>query len=127
MAFNLQFAEIAERFVAHFYKLFQEDRSQLHAVYHPEHAFLTFEDSQHRGREAIHAKYTSLPFQTVNVVVTKIDPQPTLDGGILIMVIGQLKVDADQPHAFSQLFHLKSFEGAFVVVNDMFRLNVHNF
>ena len=68
------------------------------------------------------------PLQTVNVVVTKIDPQPTIDGGILIMVIGQLKVDADQPHAFSQLFHLKSMaDNAFVVINDMFRLNVHNF
>ena len=62
------------------------------------------------------------------MVVTKVDPQPTVDGGILIMVIGQLKVDADQPHAFSQLFQLKAMaEGSFVVVNDMFRLNVHNF
>ena len=72
--------------------------------------------------------FSSFSFQTVNVVVTKVDPQPTVDGGILIMVIGQLKVDQDQPHAFSQIFHLKSMaEGAFVVVNDMFRLGVHNF
>jgi len=126
--FNAQYAEIAANFVDHFYKVFQTDRSQLYTVYHPEHSMLSFEGSAHQGREAIHAKYTSLPFGTVNVVVTKIDPQPTVDGGILIMVIGQLKVDQDQPHAFSQIFHLKSMaEGAFVVVNDMFRLNVHNF
>lgn len=126
--FNPNYADIASGFIAHFYKVFQEDRAQLHNVYHPECAFLSFEGTAHQGKEAIHAKYTSLPFGSVNVVVTKMDPQPTMDGGILIMVIGQLKVDSDPPHAFSQLFHLKSMaEGAFVVVNDMFRLNVHNF
>jgi len=126
--FNSNYEQIATNFVKHFYEVFQADRSQLHTVYHPEQALLTFEGSQHQGREAIHTKYTSLPFGTVNVVVTKVDPQPTVDGGILIMVIGQLKVDADQPHAFSQLFQLKAMaEGSFVVVNDMFRLNVHNF
>jgi len=127
--YNPAYAEIAANFVDHFYKVFQQDRSQLQNVYHPEFSMLTFEGSSHQGRQAIHDKYVSLPFGTVNVVVTKIDPQPTIDGGILIMVIGQLKVDADQPHAFSQLFHLKSMaDNAFVVINDMFRLNnVHNF
>ena len=60
--FNAQYAEIAANFVEHFYKVFQQDRSQLHTVYHPEHSMLSFEGSAHQGREAIHNKYTSLPF-----------------------------------------------------------------
>ena len=60
--FNPQYADIASNFVDHFYKLFQADRSQLQNVYHPEYAMLTFEGSAHQGRQAIHEKYTSLPF-----------------------------------------------------------------
>jgi len=125
--FNPNYAAIAQTFVDHFYKLFQSDRSQLHTVYHPEYPLLSFEDSTHQGREEIHNKYTSLPFVTVSMVVTKISAQPTADGGVLVMVIGQLKADSDPAHAFSQVFHLKAMGESFVVVNDMFRLNVHNF
>ena len=68
--FNSNYEQIATNFVKHFYEVFQADRSQLHTVYHPEQALLTFEGSQHQGREAIHTKYTSLPFG-VSVIFQK--------------------------------------------------------
>jgi len=126
--FYADFQRVATAFIEAYYKLFQDDRAQIHTLYHPDYAFLTFEGEQFSGRDQILGKYNTLPFQNVAVAVTKVDSQPTVDGGILIMVIGQLKADADPPHSFSQLFHLKpTVEGGWVIANDVFRLALHNF
>ena len=37
-------------------------------------------------------EFQSLPFTTVAHAITKVDSQPTLDGGVLVHVLGQVKV-----------------------------------
>ncbi|XP_010171357.1 nuclear transport factor 2, partial [Antrostomus carolinensis] len=68
----------------------------------------------------------SLPFQKIQHSITAQDHQPTPDSCILSMVVGQLKADDDQVLGFQQTFLLKSFHGAWVCTNEVFRLALHN-
>jgi hypothetical protein len=53
---------------------------------------MTFEGQQMQGSIKIMEKFGSLTFQKIGHLVTAVDCQPMFDGGILINVLGQLKV-----------------------------------
>ena len=56
---------------------------------------MTFEGQQMQGSIKIMEKVGSLTFQKIQRSVTAVDCQPTFDGGILINVLGQLKVSQE--------------------------------
>ena len=68
----------------------------------------------------------SLTFQSIKHIITKVDCQPMFDGGILIVVLGQLKTDNDPPHPYSQTFVLKPIADSFFLQHDIFRLGIHS-
>lgn len=125
---NPNFAQIGEAFVRAFYDMYDDPakRGGLEALYHND-AFLSFEDDQKMGKTAILEKVKSLPFTTVAHAITKVDSQPTLDGGVLVHVLGQVKVDDDKPMGFSHVFSLRSEAGSFFIMHEIFRLSIHNF
>ena len=53
---------------------------------------MTFEGVQVQGAARIMEKISGLTFQKIAHVITAVDCQPSFDGGILINVLGQLKV-----------------------------------
>ena len=53
---------------------------------------MTFEGQQMQGAAKIMEKVSSLTFQKIQRSITACDAQPTFDGGVLISVLGQLKV-----------------------------------
>ena len=53
---------------------------------------MTFEGQQMQGAAKIMEKIASLTFQKIQRNFTAVDAQPTFDGGVLISVLGQLKV-----------------------------------
>ena len=53
---------------------------------------MTFEGAQVQGANAIMEKFSQLTFKEVKHDVQTIDSQPSLTGGVLVMVSGQLKV-----------------------------------
>ena len=53
---------------------------------------MTFEGVQLQGAAKIMEKISGLTFQKIAHVITAVDCQPSFDGGILINVLGQLKV-----------------------------------
>lgn len=55
-------------------------------------SLMTFEGQQMQGSAKIMEKINSLTFQKIAHLITSVDCQPTFDGGILINVLGQLKV-----------------------------------
>ena len=121
-----QAKQIAEAFTAHFYNTFDTDRNGLGNLY-CDASLLQFESSPVvMGKDEIVKKLVGLPMQTVKHVITTADGQPTVDGGIIVHVIGQLKTDEDPPHSFSEMFHLKLNGDSFIVLNQIFRLGVHN-
>ena len=53
---------------------------------------MTFEYDTVQGTAKIMEKIASLNFQKIEHLITAIDCQPSSDGGIVINVLGQLKV-----------------------------------
>ncbi|XP_005379031.1 PREDICTED: nuclear transport factor 2 [Chinchilla lanigera] len=118
--------QIGSSFIQHYYQLFDNDRTQLGAIY-IDASCLTWEGQQFQGKAAIVEKLSSLPFQKIQHSITVQDHQPTPDSCIISMVVGQLKVDEDPIMGFHQMFLLKNINDAWVCTNDMFRLALHNF
>ncbi len=61
-------------------------------MFQAEQSLMTFEGQQMQGTVKIMEKVAALTFQKIARDITAIDCQPTFDGGILISVLGQLKV-----------------------------------
>lgn len=53
---------------------------------------LTFESSSVLGANPIVEKLSALPFEKVKHQVSTLDSQPTVEGGIIILITGQLLV-----------------------------------
>ncbi|XP_064223522.1 nuclear transport factor 2-like [Aotus nancymaae] len=117
--------QIGSSFIQHYYQLFDNDRTQLGAIY-IDASCLTWEGQQFQGKAAI-VELSSLPFQKIQHSITAQDYQPTPDSCIISMVVGQLKADEDPIMGFHQMFLLKNISDAWVCTNDMFRLALHNF
>jgi len=125
-----------QAFAEHYYKTFDADRSQLGPLYNDTYSMLNFEHSdarpgQYKGSAAIVEKLRSLPFQSVQHQVVTLDTQPSPNGGVVVMVCGNMLIDGEQhPQKFSQTFQLLPTEvaglapGSFFIFNDLFRLNV---
>ncbi|XP_002169318.2 nuclear transport factor 2 isoform X1 [Hydra vulgaris] len=123
---DLQTAEaVAIAFCNHYYGMFDTDRSSLASLFY-ESSLMKFEGDTKIGVEAIMKKLLELPFKVVKHIPTTVDGQPTIDNGVLITVNGQLKTDDDPPHAFSEMFHLKNSGGGWIILNNAFRLSIHN-
>ncbi|XP_015116745.1 probable nuclear transport factor 2 isoform X1 [Diachasma alloeum] len=126
MALHLAYDDIGKGFVQQYYGLFDDalQRSTLVNMYNND-SFMTFEGIQIKGVSNIMEKLNSLSFKKIGRVLTAVDSQPTLDGGVLIHVLGRLKTDDDPPHAYSQIFVLKPLGGSFYCQHDIFRLVIH--
>ena len=104
-------------------------------------SYMDFEGTSFVGKEAIMGKLKSLPFKTIQHVITKIDCQPSGADRVLILSYGQVKVwfylysdwsicleciitqtDDEPPHNFSEVFVLvkKSNENNYMVQNNIF-------
>uniref|UniRef100_A0A0B7BLD9 Nuclear transport factor 2 n=1 Tax=Arion vulgaris TaxID=1028688 RepID=A0A0B7BLD9_9EUPU len=127
---NPNFDSIGKQFVEQYYLVFdnKDIRGQVAVMYHPTDALLTFEGQQFQGVESIAEKMKTIPLDNMFRHITTIDCQPTMDGGVLVNVIGQLKNNSenDKPMGFSQTFILKPANNSFFVFHDIFRLVIHN-
>ncbi|POS80950.1 nuclear transport factor 2 [Diaporthe helianthi] len=118
------FVDIAKQFCDFYYQTFDADRKQLGPLYR-DLSMLTYESSSVQGVAAIVEKLSALPFQKVQHKITTQDPMPGFtDGGVLVLVTGQLLVDdGEHPMNFAQTFHLmKDASGSFFVSHDIFKL-----
>ncbi|RYP82809.1 hypothetical protein DL770_005519 [Monosporascus sp. CRB-9-2] len=121
MAANYQ--AVAHEFVTYYYSQFDDDRNSLFPLYR-ENSMLTFENHSVKGTANIVQKLVAgLGFEKVKHHVDTQDAQPSVNGGILVLVTGKLLVDdQEQPMNYTQVFHLLPEGGSFFVHNDIFRL-----
>ena len=89
---------------------------------------LSFENEGYQGKEKIMTKLVNgVKFQKIQHLPKTLDCQPSAQGGLLVMVTGQLKVDQEKnPLLFSEMFHLLPTDKTmkqFWVQNCIFRLN----
>ena len=94
MTLNPNYDQIGKAFTQQYYMMFDNaaQRAGLINLYNAEQSLMTFEGNQVQGSRAIMEKIGSLSFQKIAHIITTVDCQPTFDGGILINVLGQLKV-----------------------------------
>jgi len=145
MALNPNYEAIGKAFTEQYYNIFDNaaTRPQLQNLYNAEQSLLSFEGQQMQGSAKIMEKLSSLTFQKIAHLITAVDCQPMFDGGILINVLGQLKVsfvtvttfttekkmpqtDEDPAHGFSQAFVLKPDGQSWFIAHDVFRLALHH-
>jgi len=125
---NPNYDQIGKSFVQQYYAQFDVDAAQRAALgvfYSEQSSLLTFEGMQLMGRNAIVEKLQGLQFKTIQHIISTTDCQPTMDGGVIVVVLGQLKTDDDPPHTFNQTFVLKPIGDSFYVEHDIFRLALH--
>ncbi|KAL8708003.1 MAG: hypothetical protein Q9225_007669 [Loekoesia sp. 1 TL-2023] len=118
------FQSVAQQFTQFYYSTFDENRSNLAALYRDQ-SMLTFESNAVQGTSGIVEKLGSLPFQKIKHQVTTLDAQPSNEqGGIIVMVTGVLLVDEEErPMNYTQVFQLlPDGAGSYFVLNDMFKL-----
>nr|ACO15228.1 Probable nuclear transport factor 2 [Caligus clemensi] len=94
MNLNPNYESIGKAFTQQYYALFDDpaQRHQLVNLYNAEHSLMSFEGQQMQGSVKIMEKIQNLTFTKIAHLITAVDCQPTFDGGILISVLGQLKV-----------------------------------
>ncbi|XP_025114572.1 nuclear transport factor 2-like [Pomacea canaliculata] len=131
MTLNPNFDQIGQNFVKFYYEKFDKKAERhLVAQFYVPQSLLTFEGQQVMGAEDIYRKLTEgFPMDDIARSLTKVDCQPTLDGGVLVFVLGQLKgqTEGDKVMGFSQVFILKPLNDSFVIAHDIFRLSLHDF
>ncbi|XP_012694437.2 nuclear transport factor 2, like isoform X2 [Clupea harengus] len=118
--------QIGAGFVQLYYQQFDTDRVKLADLYYDD-CFMTFEGTTVRGKNDVMAKLNSLPFRSIQHIITAQDHHPTPDNCVMSMVMGQLKADQDQVMGFQQVFLLKNIGNKWLCTNEMFRLSLHNF
>nr|XP_053644074.1 probable nuclear transport factor 2 [Cherax quadricarinatus] len=151
MTLNPQYQQIGETFVKQYYAIFdgeREGREKLVNFYHAELSLMSFEGVQVQGAVQIlgtqlaahlsqpypntsinkqeSKEFRNLSFTKIARAITTVDCQPTFDGGVLVNILGQLKMDEDPVHGFSQTFVLKPMNESFYIQHDSFRLVIHN-
>jgi hypothetical protein len=114
---------IGRQFVEHYYNTFQTDKGSLGRLYHAE-SIMNWETKRHIGQQAIAQHLATLPFGKIEFKIVTTDCQPTSASGVMVFVTGQLLTEGEsRPLNFSQIFHLMNANNAWMLSNDMFRLN----
>jgi hypothetical protein len=114
---------IGKQFVEHYYNTFKTDKGSLGRLYHAE-SIMNWENKRHIGQQAIATHLAGLPFGKIDFKIVTVDCQPTASSGVIVFVTGQLVTEGEsRPLCFSQIFHLMNANSAWMLSNDMFRLN----
>jgi hypothetical protein len=115
--------DVGNAFVSHFYTLFDTNLAQLVNLFQ-DTSMLTFESKQFLGRDAIMGHLMNFGSQVRHQYQT-VDAQPTFNGGILILVTGNIYINSPNPVRYSDVFHLLPIQGGtgYWCYNMVIRLN----
>lgn len=125
---------VAHEFVRQYYTMLHKDPSQLHRFYTKEsrltHGVSPNAKSEEPvcGQEAIYEKIAQLNFQNCHAKIKSIDSHPTIGGGVVIQVTGELSNSGMGMRKFMQTFVLAQQDPKkYNVYNDIFRYQDETF
>lgn len=126
---------VAHEFVRQYYTILHKDPTQLHRFYTKEsrltHGVSPNAKSDEQpvcGQEAIYEKIAQLNFKNCFTKIRSVDSHPTLAGGVVIQVNGELANSGMGYRKFMQTFVLAQQEPKkYHVVNDIFRYQDETF
>jgi len=125
---------VAHEFVRQYYTMLHKDPTQLHRFYTKEsrltHGVSPNAKSEEPvcGQEAIYEKIAALNFQNCHAKIRSIDSHPTIGGGVVIQVTGELSNSGMGMRKFMQTFVLAQQDPKkYNVFNDIFRYQDETF
>ncbi|KAI8848727.1 hypothetical protein BC829DRAFT_208387 [Chytridium lagenaria] len=117
--------EVGWLFVQQYYTFLNKEPHKLHCFYNTKSKFIHGTEGEspetQEGQKAIHQRIIDLDFQDCKVLVSNVDSQPSHDGCIVIMVLGEMSNKGGASHKFAQTFVLAQQPSGYFVFNDMFR------
>eukprot|EP00794_Sanderia_malayensis_P007033 gene7033-7822_t len=119
---------IGREFVRQYYTMLHKDPTQMHRFY-MKHSLFTHGSLQNYrpmepiiGQEAIHAKIMQLGYSGCYSKIRSVDSQKTINGGVVVQVVGELSNRGMPMRKFTQTFVLKAESPKnYYVFNDIFR------
>lgn len=125
---------VAHEFVRQYYTMLHKDPSQLHRFYTRESRLTHGVSPNARsedpvcGQEAINDKISQLHFRNCHAKIRSVDSHPTIGGGVVIQVTGELSNAGMAMRKFMQTFVLAQQEPKkYNVFNDIFRYQDETF
>lgn len=122
---------VGQEFVRQYYTLLNKDPNQLHRFYNKDSIFLhgrghTEDGSPENpvlGQEDIYSKIKDLNFIDCRAKIRQVDSHPTVNGGVVVQVSGELSNDGKPMRKFMQTFVLAPGDvpKKYYVHNDIFR------
>ncbi|KAF8950025.1 hypothetical protein BGZ46_004791, partial [Entomortierella lignicola] len=121
--------EVGMMFVHEYYTFLNKEPARLHCFYNKNstmsHGYQGDETHVSYGQQAslddIHARILDLDFEDCKVLVSNVDSQSSMNGGIMIQVLGEMSNRGGPSQKFVQTFFLAEQPKGYYVLNDIFR------
>ncbi|KAJ3021709.1 hypothetical protein HKX48_007995 [Thoreauomyces humboldtii] len=118
--------EVGWMFVQEYYTFLNRSPERLHCFYKKNSACLHGHEGEStaivfHGQHDIHGRITELGFDDCKVLVSNVDSQSSMTGGIVVQVLGEMANSGGASHKFAQTFFLAEQPSGYYVLNDIFR------
>ncbi|KAI8325278.1 hypothetical protein GQ54DRAFT_254919 [Martensiomyces pterosporus] len=117
--------EVGWMFAQEYYTIMNKDPSQMHCFYAKKSTCIHGTEGdvvkQANGQQEIHAAISAEDFKGCKVLVTNVDTLPSINGSILVQVIGEMSNNEQPSRRFAQTFFLAEQKGGYYVHNDILR------
>ncbi|WVO21957.1 uncharacterized protein IAS62_003277 [Cryptococcus decagattii] len=117
--------DVGWQFVPQYYNFVNSQPHRLHCFYNKRSTFIHGEEGEDVtpafGQQEIHDRILQIGYNQCKVYIHSMDSQSSADGGIIILVLGELSNNHQSWRKFSQTFFLAEQPGGYFVLNDIFR------
>ncbi|KAG9067666.1 hypothetical protein KI688_011253 [Linnemannia hyalina] len=117
--------EVGVVFAHEFYTFLNKDPTRLHCFYNKHstmsHGYQGEQIQVFNGQQAINEKILELDFEDCKVLVSNLDCQGSIHGGIVVQVLGEMSNRGGPAQKFVQTFFLAEQPKGYYVHNDIFR------
>ncbi|KAK1924793.1 hypothetical protein DB88DRAFT_486894 [Papiliotrema laurentii] len=122
---KVQPSDVGWQFVPQYYNFVNKQPHRLHCFYNKRSTFIHGEEGDDAqpalGQAEIHERINAIGYDQCKVYIHSIDSQSSANGGIIILVIGEMS-NKNQPwRKFTQTFFLAEQPNGYFVLNDIFR------
>lgn len=119
--------DIVMHFGREYYTMLSCDPARLHCFYGKQSTLLHSQEEDTEacvcfGLEEIHNRIVTMGYNGTRVVIANIDCQPSMNGGILIFVLGTFHWPEGKSRKFAQTFLLAEQPNGYFVLNDIMRI-----
>ncbi|KAI9033310.1 hypothetical protein DFJ74DRAFT_640543 [Hyaloraphidium curvatum] len=121
----IESTEVGWLFVQEYYTFLNKSPHKLHQFYNQKSYLIHGHEGETvklcHGTQEIQNRIAELDFNDCKVLVSNVDSQTSLNGGIIVQVLGEMSNKGGPHHKFAQTFFLAQQPHGYYVLNDIFR------